>query len=150
MPEITDIVQTYEPELLWLDGDWGATSDYWYARKLLKWIYNNSPTRNTIVTNDRWGVDSREKHGDYFTILGNSKVPTKLLNHKFERGISIDPKSWGYRKSLKEKNLMTSKSLVRSIVSTVSQGGNILINVGLKSDGTIVTPVIQRLKEIGM
>jgi alpha-L-fucosidase len=31
IPELYDLVQKYEPELIWSDGDWDAHSDYWHA-----------------------------------------------------------------------------------------------------------------------
>lgn len=30
-------------------------------------LYNDSPVRATVVTNDRWGLDTTCKHGDFYT-----------------------------------------------------------------------------------
>lgn len=30
-------------------------------------LYNDSPVRNTVVTNDRWGIGTSCRHGDFLT-----------------------------------------------------------------------------------
>ena len=41
MPQIYDIVTTYKPDVLWTDGDWEASSDYWMSKEFLAWLYND-------------------------------------------------------------------------------------------------------------
>lgn len=53
LPELKELVEKYAPEILWADGDWDANPDYWTSEEILAWLYNESPTRDTIVTNDR-------------------------------------------------------------------------------------------------
>lgn len=54
MPEIKDLITKYSPEVLWSDGDWEATPEYFGSQEILAWMYNEGPTKDTIVTNDRW------------------------------------------------------------------------------------------------
>ena len=35
--------------------------------ELLAWLYNESPGKDDVVVNDRWGKDTRHKHGGYWT-----------------------------------------------------------------------------------
>ena len=40
-PQIYDLVNKYKPDVLWTDGDWEASSDYWMSKDFLAWLYNN-------------------------------------------------------------------------------------------------------------
>ena len=53
LPEITDLVNTYEPDVIWSDGDWEAEPEYWGSKDFLAWLYNDSPVKDTVVVNDR-------------------------------------------------------------------------------------------------
>lgn len=55
LPEWTDLVTKYKPDLLWSDGEWEAGPEYWRSREFLAWLYNQSPVKDVVVVNDRWG-----------------------------------------------------------------------------------------------
>lgn len=64
-PDIQYIVNTYKPSVLWSDGDWDGSDVYWKSRELLTWLYNDSPVKDEIVVNDRWGNNTNCQHGDF-------------------------------------------------------------------------------------
>ena len=47
------LASQYEPDVWWSDGDWDAKPEYWGSKDFLAWLYNESPTKHTVVTNDR-------------------------------------------------------------------------------------------------
>ena len=53
IPELKEVVTSYEPEILWSDGEWEATSEYFGSKDFLAWLYNESPVKDYVVTNDR-------------------------------------------------------------------------------------------------
>ena len=53
LPELQELVTLFAPEVLWADGDWEAHPEYWGSTDFLAWLYNESPSKNTVVTNDR-------------------------------------------------------------------------------------------------
>lgn len=53
LPEITELVNTYQPDVIWSDGDWEAEPEYWGSQDFLAWLYNDSPVKDTVVVNDR-------------------------------------------------------------------------------------------------
>lgn len=67
LPELYDLVEKYAPEIVWSDGHWEGSSDYWKAREFLHWYSTNSSVRNTAVWNDRWGQETICKHGTFLT-----------------------------------------------------------------------------------
>ncbi|XP_041771172.1 putative alpha-L-fucosidase [Anopheles merus] len=147
-PELQELVNTYRPEVLWSDGDWEAPDGYWKAKEFFAWLYNESPVRDTIVTNDRWGMGTLCLHGDFHT-CSDRYNPGVLQKHKWENAMTIDRKSWGHRVNARLEDFMTTDELIGELVTTVSCGGNILINVGPTKAGTIEAIFAERLVEMG-
>merc|ERR1719481_96164 len=67
LPELEELVLEYEPEVIWSDGDWEVGPGYWTSQEFLAWLYNSSPVKDTVVTNDRWGSGVLCHHGDFYT-----------------------------------------------------------------------------------
>ncbi len=53
IPEMKELVERYAPDVLWADGDWEAEDEYWESKNFLAWLYNDSPSKDSVVTNDR-------------------------------------------------------------------------------------------------
>ncbi|XP_051868665.1 plasma alpha-L-fucosidase [Pristis pectinata] len=148
LPELYEIVNKYRPEILWSDGDGGAPDTYWNSTGFLSWLYNQSPVRETVVTNDRWGAGTICKHGGYYT-CSDRYNPGHLLAHKWENCMTIDSKSWGYRREAQLQDYLTIEQLVKTLVETVSCGGNLLMNIGPTHDGRIIPIFEERLRQMG-
>lgn len=71
----------------------------------------HSPVRNTVVTNDRWGSGSICTHGGFYTCADRYQ-PGHLLKHKWENCMTIDTKSWGYRRNAPLSDYLSIKQLV--------------------------------------
>lgn len=147
MPELYELVNNYKPDLIWSDGCPG-TSSYWNATEFLAWLYNYSPVKDEVVTNDRWGTDTMCKHGGFLTCTDRFN-PGKLQKRKWENAMTIDKLSWGFRRNAKLEEFLTIEELIASIVETISCGGNILINVAPSYDGTIQPLFQERLTQMG-
>jgi alpha-L-fucosidase len=55
--------------------------------------------------------------------------------------------TWGYKSY--DNNWKPTATLVRNLIDIASKGGNYLLNVGPKADGTFPQESIDRLKEVG-
>ena len=40
MPELYDLVNTYKPDIVWSDGEWGGNDEYWNSLEFLAWLFN--------------------------------------------------------------------------------------------------------------
>ena len=66
MPELYELVERYKPEVVWSDGSMGPT-EYWKSTEFLAWLYNDSPVKDSVVVNDRWGTNCTCHHGGYYS-----------------------------------------------------------------------------------
>ncbi|XP_018429322.1 PREDICTED: plasma alpha-L-fucosidase [Nanorana parkeri] len=148
LPELYEIVMKYKPEILWSDGDGNAPDTYWNSTGFLAWLYNESPVGDIVVTNDRWGQDCICKHGGFYT-CSDRYSPGHLLPHKWENCMTIDKRSWGYRRNALISEMLTIEELVQELVETVSCGGNLLMNIGPTHDGRIPVVFEERLSQMG-
>lgn len=148
LPEMVDLVKRYKPEVWWSDGDWEAPDAYFHSKEFLAWLYNESPVRNSVVVNDRWGMDIPCHHGGYYTCTDRYN-PGVLQEHKWENAMTIDKKSWGFRRNAALSEYMTIEELITTLAMTISCGGNLLMNIGPAKDGTISPIFEERLLQIG-
>jgi alpha-L-fucosidase len=152
IPQMKDLVTRYSPDILWTDGEWENTSKDWKSEEFLSWLYNESPVKDNIVVNDRWGSETRSKHGGFYTteygLIGDKEGIDNAVPHPWEecRGIGT---SFGFNRTEDLSDYSTSGQLVKLLVSTVSAGGNLLLDIGPAADGTIPVVMQQRLLEIG-
>ena len=73
----------------------------------------------------------------------------KLLPHKWENCLTIDKNSWGYRRNARLSDFLSTHELIKELSSTVSCGGNMLLNVGPTHDGLIAPIFEERLRQMG-
>ncbi|KAK6176160.1 hypothetical protein SNE40_014494 [Patella caerulea] len=148
MPELYELINTYKPDVIWSDGDSEAPSDYWQSKEFLAWVYNDSPVKDTVVTNDRWGKDAHCQHGGYLTCHDRYN-PGKLQPRKWENAMTIDRHSWGFRRNAPLSDYLSTEQLLATFIETVSCGGNMLMNVGPTKEGTIHPIFEERLRDVG-
>lgn len=150
LPQLKDVVTRYHPSLVFADGEWDHPSETWRSAEFLAWLYNESPVKEEVVVDDRWGKETRSHHGGYYTteygqVGGGEKLAAR---RKWEecRGIGA---SFGYNRNEDAGDYKSAGDLVHLLVETVSKGGNLLLDIGPTSDGRIPPIMQERLLEIG-
>lgn len=152
IPQLKDLVSTYKPDLLWTDGEWDHPSNKWKSTEFLTWLFNESPVKDNICINDRWGKETRGKLGGYFTTeYGHVYGDVENINavkHPWEecRGIGT---SFGYNQVEDVNNYLSSKACIDLLIEKVAGGGNLLLDIGPTADGRIPVIQQQRLLDIG-
>ncbi len=150
IPQMKDLVTRYKPDVLWTDGEWDHPSEKWKSTEFLAWLYNDSPVKNSICINDRWGKETRSKHGGFYTteydlVHEGEKGEIKKAWEEC-RGIGT---SFGYNQMETPDNYMSSDALIDMLIEKVADGGNLLLDVGPTADGRIPAIQQQRLFDIG-
>ncbi len=150
LPQLKDLVTRYEPSIVWPDGEWEHPSSTWRSAEFLAWLYNESPVKDEVVVDDRWGSDCRGKHGGFYT--------TEYGRHAGE-GVGKDSRKWeecrgmggsfGYNRNEDLSDYRTATEMIHLLVDIVSKGGNLLLDIGPTADGRIPVIMEQRLIEIG-
>lgn len=148
LPELRELVERFQPDVLWSDGDGEATSKYWRSQDFLAWLYNDSPVRESVVTNDRWGAGCPCTHGGFFS-CNDRFVPGALQPHKYESCQTIDRWSWGYRREARIEDFLSLHDILKLLVSVVATNGNLLLNVGPDHLGIIHPVFEERLRGLG-
>ncbi|MGP8243828.1 MAG: alpha-L-fucosidase [Bryobacteraceae bacterium] len=146
MPQFKDVVSHARPDLIFSDGEWDLTSDEWHAPELLAWLFNESPARELVVMNDRWGKDTRQKHGGYFTTEYTSGMSQSAHPWEENRGMGY---SYGYNRVETLGDYRSSRELLLMLLDIVSRGGNLLLDIGPTADGRIPVIMEERLVQIG-
>ncbi len=152
IPQMKDLVTSYSPDVLWTDGEWDHPSEKWRSTEFLSWLYNESPVRENVVINDRWGKETRAKHGGYFTteydLVHSDNSKDMAFSRPWEecRGIGS---SFGLSRNEMLDDYSTSEQLIHILIEKVARGGNLLLNIGPDSDGTIPVIMQQRLRDMG-
>lgn len=95
-----EIVNAYKPNVIWSDGNWLATPEYWKAKEFLAWLYNDSPVKDIVVANDRWGKGATGHHGGYLT-YNDRYDPGHLMARKWENCMTLDRRTWGYARDMR-------------------------------------------------
>ena len=74
-----------------------------------------------------------------FTVMGDNQIPTAILDEPWQTPASIYPDTWGYR-SWEERTGLAGKTRehILQLVEVVSRGGNYLLNIGPRGDGSVV------------
>lgn len=86
-----ELIDNYKPAVLWSDGDWEAPDTYWNATEFLAYVYNESPIKDYVVVNDRWGIDIPCKHGDFYTCSDrfNPGQTVKVIQNRSNRILTM-------------------------------------------------------------
>jgi alpha-L-fucosidase len=146
MPQFKDVVSHARPDIIFSDGEWDLSSDEWHAPELLAWLYNESPARELVVVDDRWGKDTRHKHGGYFTTEYTSGMSQSAHPWEESRGMGY---SYGYNRAETLADYRTGRELLMMLLDIVSRGGNLLLDIGPTADGRIPVIMEERLIQIG-
>ena len=134
-----ELIDRYHPSVLFNDIGWPRIGVH-LLPEMLAHYYNTCPDG---VTNDRYnGLFCDYRNKEY-----ESGLDAVSRTEKWEsvRGLGL---SFGYNAEEDERHIMSPAALVRELVNTVADNGNLLINVGPKADGTI--PELQRRSLLGM
>jgi alpha-L-fucosidase len=131
--------------VMWFDGQWESTWTHEMGRALYETCRALQP--NVIVNNrvNGWSPVPVQELGDFRT--PEQEVPaTGWPGVDWESCITMN-RNWGYNR--RDHDYKSVAQLIGLLVETASKGGNLLLNVGPKPDGTFPDESIERLEAIG-
>lgn len=135
--QLAELNKTWKPDLYWFDGDWEQTAEAWDSKGIINLLRSDNP--NVIVNSRIQG------YGDYAT--PEQGVPVVRPTDKYWELCMTMNDSWGYQHT--DANYKSPFILLRTFVDCLSMGGNLLLDIGPKEDGTIPEEQVEILKEFG-
>lgn len=144
--QVRELMTNYgKIDILWYDGGWIPGTDvnkdtpvFWRSRQLNGMVRKLQPH---IIINNRAGLPE-----DTDTPEQNT-TPSEAGRYWESCMTMGDFCGWGYIKN--NPNMKPATQLIQNLVTCASNGGNYLLNIGPKSDGSIRKEEAVRLKEIG-
>jgi len=138
-----EIVLKYQPEIIWFDWWIGQPDVRKHLAEFTAFYYNESAKRGkTGVIN--YKLSAMPEHAAVLDVERGQLMGIRPL--AWQTDTSVSNKSWGY---IENDNFKSAEFLVRQLVDIVSKNGNLLLNVGPRSDGTIPDEEQRILREMG-
>ncbi|GET23553.1 alpha-L-fucosidase [Prolixibacter denitrificans] len=135
--QLEELSKKFHPALFWFDGDWEQSAEKWHAKELAADLrkYNKNVILNSRI----------QGYGDYETPEQGLPV-TKPESKYWELCMTMND-SWGYQPN--DTNYKSANQIIRMLVECICMGGNLLLDIGPKADGTIPQQQVDILKELG-
>jgi len=146
-PQLREVVGRYRPSLIYFDGEWEFPQDSFQMQDFLAWLYNQSPCKDDVVVNDRFGRGSRGKHGGFScSEAGANESGTE---RKWSEDRPISRGNWSYNRLERLEDYLSRRDMIHLLVDTVASGGNLHLDVSPQADGTIPLLQQERLVQLG-
>lgn len=140
--QLEELVDRFCPDVLWNDIEWpdaGKGDDDHGLAALFARYLERVPDG---ALNDRWGVPFQGFHTrEYRRIDAKLEFPWEST-----RGLG---RSFGYNRAETDADSLSGAELIRLLVDVVGKNGNLLINVGPRTDGSIPDVQAQAMAELG-
>lgn len=121
-------------DILWYDVNWPLTPEGWESLKMNKMVRQLQPD---ILINNRAGIPE-----DFTT----PEQHIQAFAQPWEACMTMND-SWGYQRA--DDDWKPPKTIVRNIVTCARGGGNYLLNIGPKADGSIPEESVRILSDTG-
>ena len=147
IPQMTELLTNYGPlGMIWFDmwihhSQTVVTKDQ--LLQLKKLIRDLQPD---CLINSRLGLSLEEDKDVDFQELGDNEFGRKKKDFPWQSPATM-AHSWGYNRL--DNDYKSTTSLLHSLISNVSLNGNLLLNIGPRSDGTVPYEIEKRLLEMG-
>ncbi len=149
-PQLAELIQKYDPAVLWFDGEWIPEWTEDQGRDLYNYLRSLKP--NLIINNrvgkGRAGMQGMSKYQDAAGDFGTpeQEILEGTSDADWESCMTMND-TWGFKKS--DHNWKSAETLIHNLVDIAAKGGNYLLNVGPTAEGRIPAESIDRLAEMG-
>ena len=121
-------------DVLWYDVSWPLKADGWESAKMNAMVRELQPE---IILNNRSGLPE-----DFTT----PEQRIQASETPWEACMTMND-SWGYHRA--DDNWKTPRTIVRNLITCARDGGNYLLNIGPKPDGSIPDDSVRILSAVG-
>jgi len=141
LPQLRELLTNYGPlGITWFDGVGTKTPEQ--NERIIAMIRTLQPDS---LINSRLGDWKKFVWGDYRS-MDDDKVSDKLLPYGWENPGTIN-RTYGH--SEVEQRWRTPTEIIRMLADIAGKGGNYLLNIGPRADGSIPAEAVRILQEVG-
>ncbi len=134
---IRELLSNYgKIDVLWYDVAWPLDAKGWESERMNEMVFQLQPE---IIVNNR-----NKLEGDFAT--PEQKIVAETNGRAWESCMTLND-SWGYQRA--DDNWKSSRTVIRNLIQCVRDGGNYLLNIGPKPDGSIPEESSRILNEVG-
>lgn len=123
-------------DVLWYDVSWPLDAAGWESEKMNEMVFKLQPD---IIVNNR-----NKLAGDFAT--PEQRIEAAEAGRAWESCMTMND-SWGYQRA--DDAWKSPKQVIRNLITCAHDGGNYLINIGPKADGSIPEESVQILGTVG-
>jgi alpha-L-fucosidase len=135
--QVRELLTNYgQIDVIWFDGQWERSVEEWRAAELGTMIRELQPE---ILINDRL-----PGQGNYTT--PEQSIPATVPEGRWETCMTMNS-SWGYVPD--DDTYKSATELVHTLCETAGKGGNLLLNVSPRGDGSLPPEQVDRLAAVG-
>ena len=139
-----EIVQKYHPDIMYFDWWIGQPSIRENLTRFAAFYYNQSLKRGGPVGIINYKDFAMEEHSAVLDVERGQLAGIRPLY--WQTDTSISNKSWGF---IQNDTFKSPEFVIHQLIDIVSKNGNLLLNIGPRSDGTIPEEVQQVLRDVG-
>jgi alpha-L-fucosidase len=139
----TELVEKYKPEIVYFDWWIGQPNFRHAVAEFAAFYYNYAVAHGYagVIDFKDYSLNWKAAVRDF-----ERGQQDRIIADHWQTDTSISDKSWGY---IDNDTFKSSEFLVHQLIDIVSKNGNLLLNFGPKSDGTIPDEIRERLLAMG-
>lgn len=135
--QIRELLTNYgKIDVLWYDVSWPLDARGWESEKMNQMVFELQPG---VIVNNRNGLD-----GDFST--PEQRIRAEKEGRAWEACMTMND-SWGYHAA--DDAWKSPKTVLRNLATCAAGGGNYLLNIGPKPDGSIPEESVRILSAVG-
>ena len=139
-----ELVEKYHPDIVYFDWWIGQASIRPNLTRFAAFYYNRSQKYGDHVGVINYKDYAMQEHSAVLDLERGQLGDIRPLY--WQTDTSVSNKSWGY---IKDDTFKSPEFVIHQLIDIVSKNGNLLLNIGPRSDGTIPDEVQQVLLEVG-
>ncbi|WP_245586451.1 alpha-L-fucosidase [Olivibacter sitiensis] len=145
LPQVKELIVRYDPDMLWFDT-WDEEAKELITPKRRDELIDlvRSLSQKCLI-NGRIAMHDPGNDIDFLEMMDNA-YPKEMQQKPWQTPATMNH-TWAYHS--KDFNWKSSGQMLRYLVNNASKGGNYLLNIGPKADGSLPLPGVRRLREMG-
>ena len=140
----SEIVEKYHPDLIYFDWWIGQPSVRADLTRFAAFYYNTTSKNGGTVGVINYKDYAMQQNSAVLDVERGQLADIRPMT--WQTDTSVSNKSWGY---IQNDTFKSPESIVQLLADVVSKNGNLLLNIGPRSDGTIPDQVQQILRDVG-